>query len=113
MHAMRFIVVFTLLLTQSAFAQDRLRAMPEYEHYQKMSRAIPTSVKLGALNVKWAEDGKSFEYQKQGTRFRYDLAERKAMQIGTAADTQPTTMPDGLHPRRRPTGVARGRQAAS
>jgi dipeptidyl-peptidase-4 len=113
MHATHHVIIFSILFAQCALAQDRLRAMPEYERYQRISRAIPTSVRQGALNVRWAEDGKSFEYQKQGTRFRFDLAARKAIEIGAGGDTQPTTMPDGLHPRRRPTGVARGRQASS
>jgi dipeptidyl-peptidase 4 len=113
MRAFAPIALCWILAAHAALAQDRLKAMPEYERYQRMSRAIPTSVKLGALNVRWAEDGTSFEYQKQGKRFRYDLAARKATELGSAAQTQPSTQPDGLRPRRRPTGVARGRQSAS
>src|SRR5690349_12135616 len=40
-----------------AHAQDRLKAMPGYEQFQKMSREIPGSVKLGSLAVQWKEDG--------------------------------------------------------
>ena len=55
-----------LLSAASSSAQDRLKTMPGYEQYQKMSREIPGSVKTGALIVKWIEGGKAFEYQKEG-----------------------------------------------
>ena len=32
-------------------AQDRLKLMPGYDQHQKMSKAIPGSVKLGSLAV--------------------------------------------------------------
>ncbi len=66
-------------------AQDRLKTMPGYEQYQKMSREIPGSVKAGTLPVKWLEGGKAFEYQKDGKTFRYDIATR------SAAEAQPST----------------------
>jgi hypothetical protein len=40
--------------------------MPGYEQYQRMAREIPGSVKLGSLNVRWKQDGSSFE----GSRIR-------------------------------------------
>src|SRR5207248_11659717 len=40
-------------------AQDRLKTMPGYAQYQKMSREIPGSVKLGSINAQRKEDRKS------------------------------------------------------
>src|SRR3989337_2998308 len=65
-------------------AQDRLKTMPGYEQFQKMSREIPGSVKLGSLAVQWQEDGSSFEYVWDGTRHRYDIAAKAATVIGAA-----------------------------
>jgi dipeptidyl-peptidase 4 len=70
----------------SPAAQDRLKSMPGYEQYQKMSREIPGSVKLGSLAVTWAEDSRSFEYAKDGKRYRFDLATRQATPIGDAPE---------------------------
>jgi dipeptidyl-peptidase 4 len=65
-------------------AQDRLKAMPGYEQFQKMSREIPGSVKLGSIAVQWKEDGSAFEYAWDGKRYRYDVAARSATAIGDA-----------------------------
>src|SRR5215204_7095820 len=65
-------------------AQDRLKTMPGYEQFQKMSREIPGSVKLGSLQVQWKEDSSSFEYAWDGKRYRYDAATKQATVIGDA-----------------------------
>ena len=65
-------------------AQDRLKAMPGYDQYQKMSREIPGSVKLGAIAAQWKEDASSFEYTWDGKRYRYDIATKQAAAIGDA-----------------------------
>ena len=70
------------ILAMPLSAQDRLKAMPGYEQFQKMSREIPGSVKLGSLTVQWKEDGSSFEYAWDGKRYRYDVAARTATVIG-------------------------------
>lgn len=74
----------------SAGAQDRLKAMPGYDQYRKMSREIPGSVKMGTLSVSWLDGGKAFEFRKDGKRFRYDIAEKKATeQAGSAPAEAP------------------------
>jgi len=88
-------------------AQDRLKAYPGYEQFQKMSREIPGSVKLGALMVQWKEDGSSFEYAWDGKRYRYDVSTRQATAIGDAAGALPA---GGRGGRGGQGGPARGRQ---
>ncbi len=90
-------------------AQDRLKSMPGYAQYQKMRTEIPGSVKLGALQVKWIDGGKAFEYQRDGKLFRYDIATRQAAEATVASAGGPAE--DGLRGRRMP-GVERGRQLA-
>jgi dipeptidyl-peptidase-4 len=36
-------------LCVTVFAQDRLKSMPGYERFERISREIPGSVKLGTL----------------------------------------------------------------
>jgi len=66
-------------------AQDRLKSMPGYDQYQKMAREIPGSVKLGALAVRWKEDGSSFEYTWNGKRYVFDVGSKQATEGGDAA----------------------------
>ena len=65
-------------------AQDRLKSMPGYEQFQKTSREIPGSVKLGSLTVQWKEDGSSFEYTWDAKRYSFDVATKQATVIGDA-----------------------------
>src|SRR5438105_1685723 len=67
-------------------AQDRLKTMPGYEQFRKISGQIPGSVKLAALTVQWKEDSSSFEYAWDGKRYRYDVAARQAVVIGDAPE---------------------------
>ena len=102
-------------LHQIAFAQDRLRSMPGYQQYQKMRGQIPGSVKLGELTVTWIDDGKAFEYRKDGKRYRYDIFAKKAEEISSSSRTgqSASQAPSGRRGRRGNTGVERGRQIAS
>ncbi len=67
-------------------AQDRLKNMPGYDRFEKMSREIPGSVKLGSLAVRWKDDGSSFEYTSNGRQYRYDVAAKTATEIGQGGD---------------------------
>jgi len=67
-------------------AQDRLKTMPGYDRFQRVSREIPGSVKLGALAVRWNDDGSSFEYAWNGRRYRFDVATRTPTDVGEAPD---------------------------
>jgi dipeptidyl-peptidase-4 len=100
------IALWIAVLPGLVLAQDRLKAMPGYTQYQKMSRQIPGSVKPGTVSVTWKDEGKSFDYRKDGKSFHYDIAAHKSSEIGTgaAADTTPAGR------RRRAGGPERGRQ---
>ena len=85
-------------------AQDRLKSMPGYDQYQKMAREIPGSVKPGSLNVRWKDDGSSFEYAWSGKRYVFDVA---SMRASETADGVP---PGGGRGGRGGGGPERGRQ---
>jgi dipeptidyl-peptidase 4 len=87
-------------------AQDRLKAMPGYAQYARMARELPSAVRSGALAVTW-RDPQSFEYARDGKRYRYDLVTHSAAEV-PAAGPQESTGRSG-----RGSGPARGRQVDS
>src|SRR5215510_15292478 len=91
-------------------AQDRLKTMPGYEQYQKMSGEIPGSVKLGALSVVWEDGGQAFEFRKDGKAYRYTIATRTATEVTPSGENDPPP-PGAFGGRRREAGgLERGRQ---
>jgi len=100
-----------LALTVGLVAQDRLKTMPGYEQFAKMSKEMQGAVKSGALTVSWKDGGKALEYLKDGKTYRYDVATTQAAEIPTvpaAADAA-----GGRGGRGQGGGPARGRQVAS
>src|SRR5262249_1639591 len=104
------------LSAETSWGQDRLKTMPGYERYQKLRREIAEAVKLGALSVTWTNEGKAFEYRKDGIRYRYDIATRKA-EVRPAAEAprqEEERRNEGRRPNRDRSGrVERGRQFTS
>jgi dipeptidyl-peptidase 4 len=98
------------LFVGSMKAQDRLKAMPGYEQYAKVSKEIIGAVKPGTLSVTW-KDATTFEYPKDNRLYRYDVAKKLATDLGPAPDTQTA----GQRGQRGQGGGApeRGRQVAS
>ncbi len=92
------------LASPQLFAQDRLPDMPGYARYQEMAPLYRGAMVSGALNVSWAEDGRTFEYSRDGTRFRYDVARREAVALPAEPEE---ARPGGGRGGARP---ARGRQ---
>jgi dipeptidyl-peptidase-4 len=87
-------------------AQERLRELPGQARFERMSRESANAIKPGAVNVTWVDGGKAFEFSRDGKSYRYDIPERKAVELKTAR-TEPSGRP-GMG--RRGTGPARGRQ---
>lgn len=94
------LTVLLVLLSISAFAQDKLKTMPGYDRYHKIAPQIRTSVKSGALTVKWSDDGSSFEYEKDKKLYRYSVKNKTVTEVGEAPAAE----------RRMSARPARGRQ---
>src|ERR1051326_581116 len=62
-------------------AQDRLKTMAGYEQYVRLTMQIPSAVASGAISPTWSSDSKSFDYTRDGKRFRYDVASHGAEEI--------------------------------
>jgi dipeptidyl-peptidase-4 len=73
------------LLQIAPSAQDRLQTMPGYQQFQRISAESRDAIRSGALTVSWT-DARSFEYTRDGKRYRYDLSTKTATDIGTAPE---------------------------
>ncbi|MEP6918903.1 MAG: hypothetical protein ABJC89_24900, partial [Acidobacteriota bacterium] len=91
----------------TARAQDRLKSMPGYEQYQKMSREIPSAIKPGTVSGGW-KDARTLEYAKEGKIYRYSVTTNAATPAGAAAFES-----GGRGPRAFSGGPERGRQMDS
>jgi dipeptidyl-peptidase-4 len=100
-------LILLALLPARATGQDRLKTMPGYEQYRRMSSQVGGAVSSGALVVAWRDSGAAFEYQRDGKTFRYDVGARRAAEIpGLSGDARQS----GRGGRQIGTGPARGRQ---
>jgi dipeptidyl-peptidase 4 len=75
-----------VLLQTGAGAQDRLRSLPGYAHYQQMAPRLAGAARTGSVAVRWSADSRSFEYTRAGVRYQYDVADRRATRLGSGAD---------------------------
>jgi dipeptidyl-peptidase-4 len=96
------------LLTAPALAQNRLKGMPGYDQFTKMSRELPTAIKSGALATVWIDSGKALEYSIDSKRLHFDVATKKVSEIADAGVSKEAL---GRGGRAGAPGVARGRQA--
>lgn len=103
-------VTGAVILSAVVLAQDRLKTMPGYEQYLRMSKEIPTAVKLGNLSVAWKDGGKAFEYPKDGKIYRYEIATKATTETAAPAEAAPAA-PGGRGGSGG--GPARGRQVTS
>jgi dipeptidyl-peptidase 4 len=86
-------------LAAAGTSQDRLRTMPGYEQFRKMSPQYGlNSFKSGALAVNWKNDGRAFEYSKDDKRYRYDVETKKNEVV--ISDTAPAKDVPAKTPRR-------------
>ena len=107
-------MVFLSFAGLVASAQDRLKTLPGYAQFERMNRELTNAVRLGTLAVTWKDGGKAFEYQKDGKKYRYEIAAGKASEIsGTASTNSPTQGSTTRRGQRGGGGVQRGRQIAS
>lgn len=75
-------LVVSILAFQISYAQHKLKTMPGYDRYQKIAPQIRTSVKTGALTVKWNDNGSSFDYERDKKLYRYTLKTKTVTEVG-------------------------------
>jgi dipeptidyl-peptidase-4 len=115
LHSVRragFVLLAALaVMTAAIAAQDRLKSMPGYDQYLKMSKETTGAVKPGSLAVTW-KDPLTFEYTRDSKVYRYDVAKRIATEVGPAPE-QPGGGMRGAGARGQGGAPERGRQVAS
>jgi len=92
-------------------AQDRLKTMPGYAHYQRVAPQLARAVRTGGVSVAWNADGRSFEYRRDGRVYRYEVARRRASAVGEGSE--PGRGPDRARGGAAPGAPERGRQYTS
>ena len=101
-------------LGRTATAQDRLKQMPGYDQYQRISSQTNTAVRPAAINGTWSADSSGFDYALDGKRYRFDVASKQSTETGAVTDAAPAARRQGRRPRRnrdraRPAGgIGRG-----
>jgi dipeptidyl-peptidase 4 len=105
-----------IVVSSVSGAQDRLKTYPGYDRYAKMrseAAAVQAGIRKGQLAVTWRDGGSAFDYSQGGKRWRYVIADRKAIEAPAGAEADDEA-PGGFGQfggRRGGGGVARGRQA--
>jgi dipeptidyl-peptidase-4 len=110
-RAAAVLVLTAIVFYGTPSAQDRLKSMPGYEQYQKVSTQLNGVVRSGAVNATWSTDGQGFEYALDGKRYRFDVATKAVTELGVVADGPVAGR--GGRGGRGGTGIERGRQATS
>ncbi|KAF0237453.1 MAG: dipeptidyl-peptidase [Prolixibacteraceae bacterium] len=79
----------SIVFTITTSAQQWIKEMPGYGRYKEIAPQIRGSVKPGQISVKWADDGKSFEYCYNGKRLQFDIKTKKTVELGEAEREEP------------------------
>ncbi len=105
------IAAASVAVTIPAAAQDRLKSMPGYEQFTRMTPLLNGAVKSGQVLGQWVDGGKGFEYSFDSKRWRFDPATRAVAEV-TTPGTPVAPAAGGRGAGVRGTaGVERGRQA--
>lgn len=86
----RAILALLALAPIAAYSQDRLQHMPRYDRYEKLRREIGGSVSRGDVTARWADDSKSFTYQKAGKAMQFDVATGTEKEAPASTEAAPT-----------------------
>ncbi len=106
-HPLSWCLMAFATIPATLAAQDRVRTMPGYDQYQRMTSQMAGAYKSGALNGTWTDDSKAFEFIREGKRLRFEVASRQVTPAGEASSN------GGAGRGGRGGGVERGRQEAS
>jgi dipeptidyl-peptidase-4 len=75
-----------VVLSGAAAAQERLKTLPGYEQYQRMAPELGTAFVSGVVRPSWVDQGRAVEYNRDGSRYRFDLATRRTTKVGPASE---------------------------
>lgn len=76
-HFSLIIIFLFLLSANTSNAQGKIKNMPGYDQFQKMSSQLYNSVERISPNIDWSDDGKTFTYIDNHTANTFDVNQRK------------------------------------
>jgi dipeptidyl-peptidase-4 len=77
---------FAAVLASHPGAQDRLRTMPGFDLYTKLTQQLQGgAIVSGAVTPRWEDDSRAFAYTLAGQPYRFDLATMTATAAGAPA----------------------------
>lgn len=80
-----FAIAFCFLLIEVLSAQEYVNPEFDSKRFGEMSGQIYSSAKLGVVQVEWKDDGKAFEFNQDGKKYRYDIATGEKKEIDPKA----------------------------
>ena len=84
-RALTAAAVATVCLHVAPAAQDRLKSMPGYDQFQKMTKdTLSLAASLATPTITWSDDSSAFDYVRDGKLYRFDVAARQASVVGDA-----------------------------
>ncbi len=98
LHAIIFLV---FLLSGAISAQECVNPAFSSKRYAEISRQIRNSAKLGVLHVEWKDEGKAFEFTRDGKKYRYDIAAGEKKEIDPKSASADAGNRPPASPRRR------------
>ena len=98
--------------TATSVGQDRIKTMPGRARYESVRKQAQGAFQSGAVTGRWVEDGKAFDFQRDGKARRFDVATKQVIDPPAEAKGERNNRRAGVPGRPdRPEGVGRGRQA--
>ncbi len=75
-------------IAPAVHGQDRLKTMPGYDQYMRMTSARAGAVKIGQATGMWADSGKAFDFTLEGKRLRFDIASKKTIDAPPSSSSE-------------------------
>jgi len=73
-HRSSAAIALILVIPVGVAGQDRLKTMAGYDAAQRVVREAPSAIKGAVTGVTWIDQGRAFEYDSDGKRYRYEIA---------------------------------------
>jgi dipeptidyl-peptidase-4 len=88
MHRISAAIAVIVILPSTLAAQERLKSAPGYDAAQRVARESPGAVTGGVTAVAWIEEGRAFEYDRDGKHYRYEVSTGRTSAIDTRSAEQ-------------------------
>ena len=88
MHRISAAIAAIVILPSTLAAQERLKSAPGYDAAQRVARESTGAVTGGVTAIAWIEEGRAFEYDRDGKHYRFEVPTGRTSAIDTRS-TEP------------------------